>query len=120
MGLAKKNEIAHKKKMGIHSGDTVVVISGKDKGKTGKVNKAYPQTGKVIVAGVAVVTRHQKPRGQGMPGGIVHKESAINASKVMLLCDKCGKASRLAHSVMPDNTVVRVCKKCGAQFDESK
>jgi len=120
MGLTKKNEIAPKKKMGIHTGDTVVVISGKDKGKSGKVNKAFPQTGKVIVQGVAMVKRHQKARGQGMPGGIINKEAAIAASKVMLLCDKCGKASRLAHSVLPDGSVVRVCKKCGAQFDEAK
>ena len=60
-------------KLGVKSGDTVVVISGKDKGKQGKIQKAFPATGKVIVQGVAMVKKHQKPRGQGMPGGIIAK-----------------------------------------------
>lgn len=71
-----------KKKLSVRSGDTVVVITGKDKGKTGKIQRAYPQTGKIIVEGVAMVKRHQKPRGQAMPGGIITKESAIPASSI--------------------------------------
>ena len=105
-------------KLGVKSGDTVVVISGKDKGKQGKIQKAFPSTGKIIVEGVAMVKKHQKPRGQGVPGGIIDKEAAIPACKVMLVCPSCKKATRLAHKFItaegkkPEK--VRVCKKCGA------
>ncbi|MDI9505279.1 MAG: 50S ribosomal protein L24 [Candidatus Excrementavichristensenella sp.] len=105
-------------KLHVKSGDTVVVISGTDKGKSGKIQKAFPKTGKVIVEGVAMVKRHQKPRGQGMPGGIVDKEAAIPACKVMLLCPACKKATRVGHKFLEDGKKkVRVCKKCGAAFD---
>jgi len=105
-------------KLGVKTGDTVVAISGKDKGKQGKIQKAYPSNGKIVVEGVAMVKKHQKPRGQGMPGGIVDKEAPIPASKVMLVCPSCKKATRLAHKFIeregqkPEK--VRVCKKCGA------
>ncbi|MBO7358269.1 MAG: 50S ribosomal protein L24 [Clostridia bacterium] len=105
-------------KLGVKTGDTVVVISGKDKGKQGKIQKAYPSNGKIVVEGVAMVKKHQKPRGQGMPGGIIDKEAPIPASKVMLVCPSCKKATRLAHKFIeregqkPEK--VRVCKKCGA------
>ena len=105
------------KKLHVRSGDTVVVISGDEKGKKGKVLKAMPETGKVVVESVAMVTKHQKSRGQGMPGGIVKKEAAIYASKVMLVCPKCGKATRNAHKILDDGKKVRVCKKCGATFE---
>lgn len=105
-------------KMNVKTNDTVVVISGKDKGKKGKITKALPKVGKVIVEGVAMVARHQKPRGQGMPGGIIHKEAPIAASKVMLVCQKCDKATRVAHKILEDGSKVRVCKKCGATFDK--
>ena len=85
--------------MHIRSKDTVVVITGKDKGKQGKVLTAFPKTGKVVVEGVAIATKHQKPRQQGMPGGIVKKEAFIDASNVMLICPKCGKAVRIGHKI---------------------
>lgn len=111
--------------MHIRSKDQVVVISGDDKGKKGKVLTAYPKTGKVIVEGVAIATRHQKPRQQGQPGGIIHKEAPINASNVMLVCPKCGAAtriSRVAEVVEKESgekvkKMVRVCKKCKAKID---
>ena len=105
------------KKLHVRTDDVVVVISGKEKGKKGKVISAYPKTGRVIVEGVAVVSRHQKPRRQGAPGGIIHKEAAIAASKVMLLCGSCGKATRNAHKILEDGAKVRVCKKCGTAFE---
>ena len=105
------------KKVHVRSDDNVVVISGKDKGKKGKVLTVSPKNGTVVVEGVAMVTKHQKPRSAGAPGGIIHKEAAIAASKVMLLCDKCGKATRSAHKILEDGTKVRVCKKCNATFD---
>ena len=81
----------------VKTGDTVMVMSGEDKGKTGKVQKAYPSKGKIVVEGVAMVKKHQKPRGQGMQGGIIEQEAAIPACKVMLVCPKCKKPTRIAH-----------------------
>ncbi len=104
-------------KLHVRKDDVVVVISGQDKGKKGKVLSAHPKTGRVVVEGVAIVTRHQKARRQGEPGGIIHKEAAIAASKVMLVCKSCGKATRHAHKFLEDGTKVRMCKKCNATFD---
>ena len=85
--------------MHVRSKDQVVVISGKDKGKKGKITAAYPKTGKVVVEGVNMVTKHQKARNAMQPGGIIHKEAPIDASNVMLVCPKCGKAARVSHKV---------------------
>ena len=101
--------------MNVKKNDTVVVLSGKDKGKQGKVLSVDPKAGKVIVEGVSVASRHQKPRRQGEEGGIVKKETPIYASKVMTVCPKCGKATRVAHKVEGDKKV-RVCKHCGAEI----
>jgi large subunit ribosomal protein L24 len=111
--------------MHVKSNDTVIVISGKDKGKKGKVSAAFPKLNRVTVEGVNVVTKHQKARNQMQPGGIIHKEMPIDASNVMLVCPKCGKAARVSHkveSVADDNgkmhrKMIRVCKKCGAEID---
>ncbi len=105
------------KKLHVRTNDVVVVISGRDKGKKGKVMSASPKTGRVVVEGVAIATKHQKPRAAGQPGGIIHREAAIAASKVMLLCGACGKATRHAHKILADGAKVRACKKCGATFD---
>ncbi|MBT3319196.1 MAG: 50S ribosomal protein L24 [Clostridia bacterium] len=98
--------------------DKVVVISGKDKGKTGKVLLVEPKSGKLIVEKLNMVTKHEKPKGQGKPGGIIHSEAPMYASKVMLVCAKCGKATRLGFKVLEDGGKVRVCKKCGETFDK--
>ena len=99
--------------MKIRKDDKVVVLSGRDKGKEGKVLSADPKNGKVIVEGVLVAYRHQKPRKQGEEGGIIRRETPIYASKVMLVCPKCGKPTRVGHTVV-DGKKVRACKKCGA------
>ena len=101
--------------MNIKKNDTVIVLSGKDKGKKGKVLVAMPKDNKVIVEGVNVATCHTKPRKQGEQGGIVKAEGALYASKVMPVCPKCGKATRVGHTEK-DGKKVRVCKKCGAEF----
>ena len=101
--------------MNIRKDDTVVVLSGKDKGKQGKVLVADPKNRKVIVAGVNVATKHQKPRKQGEEGGIIKRETPIYASKVMLVCPKCGKPTRVGHAFV-DGKKMRACKKCGASF----
>jgi large subunit ribosomal protein L24 len=100
--------------MNIKTNDTVVVLTGKDKGKQGKVISADPKSLKVIVEGVNVAKKHQKPMRQGEDGGIIRKETPIYASKVMLVCPKCGKATRVGHSVGADGKKTRACKKCGA------
>ena len=101
--------------MNIRKDDKVVVLSGKDKGKEGKILTADPKAAKVIVEGVNVATKHQKPRKQGEEGGIIKVETPIYASKVQLVCPKCGKATRVAHKIEGDKKV-RVCKKCGAEI----
>jgi len=101
--------------MNIRKDDKVIVISGKDKGKEGKVLVANPKAGKVIVEGVNVASKHQKPRKQGEQGGIIKMETPIYACKVMVVCPKCGKPTRVAHKLV-DGKNVRVCKKCGANL----
>ena len=102
-------------KLHVKKDDTVVVISGDDKGKKGKVLKVSPAERKVIVDGVNVVTKHAKPRRQGEAGGIMKVEGAIYADKVQLYCEKCDKATRVAHKTV-DGKKVRVCVKCGAEL----
>ena len=101
--------------MNIRKDDKVVVISGKDKGKEGKVLIADPKAGKLVVEGVNVATKHQKPRKQGEEGGIIKVETPIYACKVMVICPKCGKPTRVAHKLDAGKNV-RVCKKCGANL----
>ena len=102
--------------MNIRRDDKVVDLSGKDKGVEGKVLKADPKAGKVVVEGVNVATKHQKPRKQGEEGGIIKVETPIYACKVMVVCPKCNKPTRVAHKVGADGKKVRVCKHCGAEL----
>ena len=101
--------------MNVKKGDTVVVLSGKDKGKQGKVQTTIPSESKVVVEGVNMVTCHTKPRRQGEEGGIVRREAALYASKVQVVCPKCGKPTRVAHKIA-DGKKSRVCKHCGAEL----
>ena len=108
--------------MFVKSKDQVVVISGKDKGTKGKIVTASPKTGKIVVEGVAMVTKHQKSRAQGQPGGIIKKEAFIDASNVMVICPKCGQPTRIGHVFIEGEGKMsrrkrRVCKKCKAVFD---
>ena len=104
------------KKVHVKTGDTVIVINGKDRGKTGKVMQVSPSEGKVIVGGINIVSKHVKPRQMGEPGGIIKAESALYADKVQLVCPKCGKPARVGH-VIENDKKFRVCKKCGARFE---
>ncbi len=101
--------------MNVKKNDTVVVLSGKDKGKQGKVLSVDPKAGKVIVEKINVASRHTKPRKQGEEGGILKKETPLYASKVMTVCPKCSKPTRVAHKV-EGGKKVRVCKHCGAEI----
>ncbi|MDO4288236.1 MAG: 50S ribosomal protein L24 [Eubacterium sp.] len=104
-------------KMHVKKDDIVQVISGKDKGKTGKVIQAFPAEGKVRVEGVNVLTKHKKPSQAMQQGGIIHEEGKIDASNVLLNCDKCGRGVRTGVQITDDGKKVRVCKKCGQVLD---
>ena len=99
----------------IKKNDTVVVLSGKDKGKQGKVLGTVPSEAKVVVEGINMVTCHVKPRKQGETGGIVQREAAMYASKVQVVCPKCNKGTRIAHKI-EGGKKIRVCKHCGAEL----
>ncbi len=102
--------------MNIKKGDTVVVITGKDKGKSGKVLEVFPKQNKVLVENINIVSRHTKPKSAQEKGGIIKKPAPINASNIMVLCD-CGKATRVAYKLV-NGKKVRICKKCGNSLDK--
>ena len=101
--------------MNIKRNDTVIVLSGKDKGVKGKVLVAMPAENKLIVEKVNVATCHTKPRRQGETGGIVKKETPIRTCKVALFCEKCDKGVRVGYKV-EDGKKTRICRKCGAEI----
>jgi len=114
MTKEKKNE---KKSIQVKTGDRVVVLAGKDKGKIGNVKKVMVSEGKVIVEGINMITRAVKPNPMaGIQGGLVKMEAPLDASNVMLYCSACEKATRVKYSVVNDKKV-RVCKKCNEQID---
>ena len=100
-------------KVHVKTGDTVIVISGKDKGKKGQVLAVSPKEGKVIVEKVNMVSKHVKPRKMGEQGGIVKAEGAMYASKVQIVCPRCKKPTRIGHKINEDGTKNRICRKCG-------
>ena len=100
-------------KVHVKTGDTVVVLSGKDKGKKGKVLAVSPKEGKVIVEKINIVSKHIKPRRMGEPGGITKAEGAMYASKVQVICPRCKKPTRVGHKIYEDGTKSRICVKCG-------
>ncbi len=103
-------------KMHIKKNDTVVVLSGDDKGVQGEVIAVSPEEGKVLVKGANIIHKHVKPRKQGDVGGIVDAEGAIYASNVALYCPTCKKGVRVRHEVV-DGKKIRVCAKCGHKFN---
>lgn len=105
--------MAEIKKLALRKDDTVVINSGDDKGKKGKVLEVSPKEGKIIVEGVNIVSKHVRPRKQGEEGGIVKVEGAFYASKANIYCAKCGKGVRVAHKTLEDGKKARVCAKCG-------
>lgn len=90
------------------------MLNGKDRGKTGKVMFAFPSESKVVIEGLNTVVRHQRAKKQGQKGQIVHKERAIDVSKVMLVCKSCGKPTRVGYKVVGDKKA-RICKKCDSE-----
>jgi large subunit ribosomal protein L24 len=113
----KEKKPLHLAKMNIKKGDTVLIITGKDRGKQGIVSRALPQINKVIVEGLNIAKKHIRPQGQTRQGGIIEKAMPLQVSNTMLICTECGKPTRVAHDRRPMGTdqkmrSVRVCKKC--------
>jgi len=105
------------KKVNVKKGDLVVVLTGKNRGKRGKVLRVLPREGKVLVEGVNVVKKHQKPTQKIMQGGIIDMEAPVDASNVMLVCSKCHKPTRAGKKVLASGKSVRVCKNCDEVID---
>ena len=103
--------------LNVKSGDLVLVIAGKDKGKQGKVLKTSPKTGRIVVEGVNMISRHQKARRAQEKSQIVKKEGTIDVSNVMIVCPTCGKVTRVKHTTNEEGKVVRTCK-CGSALDK--
>ena len=102
--------------MKIQKGDKVQVLAGKDKGKTGEVMFAYPAKNTVIVEGVNLMKKHQRPLGEGNPGGIIDIDMPMHVSNVAVLSPKDGKPTRIGYKILEDGTKVRICKRTGAEL----
>lgn len=103
-------------KVHVKRGDIVVILSGKDKGKKGKVLNVFPDNGMILVEGVNMGTKHVKPKSRYQQGGLVHQELPVYSAKAMVVCDKCGKPTKVGKDVMESGAKVRVCKKCGEEL----
>ncbi len=106
--------------MHVHRDDNVKVLAGRDKGKTGRVIRVFPKGERVLVEKVNLVKRHTRPNQQVPQGGIVEKESPVHVSNVMVVCNKCGKPTRVAHKTLSSGQKVRLCKKCHEILDKEK
>jgi len=107
--------------MHVRKNDTVTVVSGNSLGKQGKVLKVFPEKSRLIIEGVNVIKRHSRPSQKNPQGGVVQKEAPIHLSNVMVICPKCGKATRIGHSHVKDATSgkeksMRVCRHCSEMF----
>jgi large subunit ribosomal protein L24 len=103
--------------MKIRRNDTVLVITGKDKGKKGKVRLAYPKKERILVEGVNFIKRHIRATGQVRQAGIIEREAPIQVSNVMLLCNKCNHPTRIGFHTLEDGRRVRICRSCGEVID---
>ena len=107
-------------KIHVKKGDTVLVLTGKDKGKSGKIIEAQPKKSRVIIEGINKVKRHAKPTQKNPQGGILTKEAPLHSSNVMVVCPECGKATRIKKVALASGKTVRSCKKCNGMIDKDK
>ena len=103
--------------MKIKKGDTVLIITGKDNGKKGKVRKAMPKKKTVVIEGLNMIKRHSRTGGQARQGGIIELEAPVDISNIMLICNKCSKPARVGFKLLPDGKKVRICKVCKEAID---
>src|SRR5277367_1398014 len=106
--------------MHVHREDTVLVLTGKDRGKKGRVIRVFPKEERVLVEKINMVKRHTRPTQQLPQGGIVEKELPLHVSNLQVVCPKCGKSTRVAHKILANGQKNRVCKKCGEIMDKEK
>jgi len=106
------------KKLNVRKGDKVVLLSGKDKGKKGKVISTMPAEGRIKVEGINMIKKHAKPTSKVTQGGIRSMEGALACSKVMIICPACSKPTRIGKKVLADGRRLRSCKKCGEALDK--
>lgn len=109
-----------KNKVHVKKGDQVLVLSGKDRGKKGKILSVLPSVMRVLVEGVNMSTKHKKPKNRTQQGGIIHQEAPISSSNVMLICSKCEKPTKVSKQILNNGDKVRVCKKCDETIDVIK
>ncbi len=103
----------------IRRNDTVLVTTGKDRGKRGRVLKVLPEKNRVIVEGINFIKRHTRPNpGRNIKGGIVQREASLHASNVQLVCPECGAQTRIGHRILGDGRKVRICRKCDGVVDK--
>ena len=101
----------------IRKNDTVMVIAGRERGKTGKVLRILGDKGRIVIERLNMVKRHRKPRGAQQPGGVVEKEASIHLSNVMMMCDRCNAPTRIGSRRLEDGSSTRVCRRCGEVID---
>jgi large subunit ribosomal protein L24 len=104
---------ARASKSKIKKNDMVMVVTGRDRGKTGKVLRVLPDEGRVLIERLNMVKRHSKPRGAASPGGIVEKEAPLDISNVMYFCERCNAPVRVGAKFAADGTRTRICRRCG-------
>src|SRR2546421_8419278 len=103
----------------LRKNDNVLVITGKDRGKKGRVLKVLPDKNRLVVEGVNMIKRHTKPNpGKNIKGGIVEREASMHASNVQLVCPECGAQTRVGHKILGDGRKVRICRKCEGVVDK--
>lgn len=103
--------------MQIRKNDSVMIIAGKERGKTGKVLRVLPDKDAAIIERVNLIKRHSRPSGPQQPGGIVEKEASIHASNLMIMCDKCNAPVRIGQKILGDGNKIRICRSCGEALD---
>jgi large subunit ribosomal protein L24 len=101
----------------IRKNDSVMIIAGRERGKTGKVLRVIPDKDSAIIERVNLIKRHSRPKGPQQPGGIVEKEAAIHASNLMIMCDKCNAPARIGRKILADGKKIRICRRCGEALD---
>lgn len=104
--------------LGIKKNDNVEVISGKEKGRRGKILKVFPKTRRVVIENINLAKKHARPTKENPQGGIVKKELSMDVSNVMLVCPKCDEPRRTGHKMIGDSKKVRVCRKCGETWQD--
>lgn len=103
--------------MHIRKNDSVMVIAGRERGKTGKVLRVLPDKDAAIIERVNLIKRHTRPKGPQQPGGIVEKEASIHASNLMVMCDKCNAPVRIGRRILADGKKIRICRRCGEALE---